>query len=60
MTDGWRDEHRVAAARRGVAAARRRLTIVWSREHGKWFVGDKAFGTLLEAENSLTRPTEGE
>jgi hypothetical protein len=58
-SDGWRDRTRVEAARVGVAAARRRLLIEWSRDKGKWFVGDRAFDTLLEAELSITRPEDG-
>ena len=59
--DPHRDPVRVAAARRGVAAARRRLTIVWDRKSETWQVDGRTFPTLIEAENYITRPTpEGE
>ena len=60
MTDPWRDRTRVEAARVGVAAARRRLLIEWVRAEGVWRVDGKTFPTLLEAENYITRPPEGE
>lgn len=62
MTENpYRDRTRVEAARVGVAAARRRLTICWDRKSETWQVDGKTFATLLDAENYITRPTpEGE
>ncbi len=60
MTDPYRDPVRRASASAGIAEARARLLIRWDRDAEKWFIGEQSFDSLLDAENSLTRPPEGE
>lgn len=58
MTDPHRDKTRVASARRGIAQARATLTIRWDRVTESWWIDDREYSTLLEAENSITRGDE--
>lgn len=54
----WRDPERQAAARRGIAEARRRLQIVWNPARKVWECDGVDYPTLLAAENAITRGTE--